>query len=382
MKNKKIIYICYCFLIIFLSSHIVIADEITDNIGNSFNVDKYVSTFDEYLKKNEIEDIQIKEIYSDLINGEGVNYDFILDKIANNLISQIKTSIKSVSTLLVIIIILAVISSLELDKNSDVIRITRLIVLVCVSSILLKNYIEIVNIFNNVINTMSLALQTVSTFLMGILIANGKITSIGIIQPILLFISNFICVITKYIVIPFFTISIVINIVSRISENIKLDSFSSMFRKLSLYIFSTCIAVFVLVLSMETSVTKSIDNMYFKTTQNIISNTVPVVGKFLSDSLNTVLGATELIGKVGGIVSIISILLIVGIPVIKIVVIVFLYKILIAFSEPINTDDNIIKFIEGFEKVYKDMLGILIGVMVLVLMTTGILMSLISRISV
>lgn len=381
MKNKKIIYICYCFLTIFLCSHVVIADEITDKISESFNVDKYVSTFDEYLKQNEIEDIQIKEIYSDLINGNGVKYDFILDKIANNLVSQIKTSVKSVSTLLVIIIILAVVSSLELDKNSDVIRITRLIVLVCVSSILLKNYIEIVNIFNNVVSTMSLALQTVSTFLMGILIANGKITSIGIIQPILLFIANFICVVTKYIVIPFFTISIVINIVSRISENIKLDSFSSMFRKLSLYIFSTCIAIFVLVLSMETSVTKSIDNMYFKTTQSIISNAVPVVGKFLSDSLNTVLGATELIGKVGGIVSIISILLIVGIPVLKILVIVLLYKILIAFSEPINTDDNIIKFIEGFEKVYKDMLGILIGVMVLVLMTTGILMSLISHIS-
>ncbi len=366
---------------IFIFSNIVIANEITDNISNSFNVDKYVSTFDEYLKQNEIDDVQIKEIYSDLINGNGVKYDFILDKIANNLVSQIKTSVKSVSTLLVIIIILAVVSSLELDKNSDVIRITRLIVLVCVSSILLKNYIEIVNIFNNVVNTMSLSLQTVSTFLMGILVASGKITSIGIVQPILLFISNFICVVTKYIVIPFFTISIVINIVSRISENIKLDSFSSMFRKMSLYIFSTCIAIFVLVLSMETSVTKSIDNMYFKTTQNIISNAVPVVGKFLSDSLNTVLGATELIGKVGGIVSIISVLLIVGIPVIKILVIVFLYKILIAFSEPINTDDNIIKFIEGFEKVYKDMLGILVGVMVLVLMTTGILMSLISHIS-
>lgn len=381
MINKKILCMCYCFLAIFIFSHEVVANEITDNIAQSFNVDQYVSTFDEYLKQNELEDIQIKEIYSDLINGNGVDYDFILDRVANSLVIQIKTSIKSVSTLLVIIIILAVLSSLELDKNSDVTKITRLIILVCVSSILLKNYIEIVNIFNNVVSTMSLALQTVSTFLMGILVANGKITSIGIIQPILLFISNFICVVTKYIVIPFFTISIVINIVSRISENIKLDSFSSMFRKLSLYIFSTCIAVFVLVLSMETSVTKSIDNMYFKTTQNIISNTVPVVGKFLSDSLNTVLGATELIGKVGGIVSIISILLIVGIPVIKILVIVCLYKVLIAFSEPINVDDNIIKFIEGFEKVYKDMLGILIGVMVLVLMTTGILMSLVSHIS-
>jgi len=154
-----------------------------------------------------------------------------------------------------------------------------------------------------------------------------------------------------------------------------------MFRKMSLYIFSTCIAIFVLVLSMETSVTKSIDNMYFKTTQNIVSDVVPVVGKFLSDSLETVLGATELIGKVGGAVALISIIIIVSVPLLKILIVVILYKLLSAFSEPINEDKTISDFIDGFTKVYKDMLGILTGILILFIMTTGIIMGMISSIS-
>ena len=308
-------------------------------------------------------------------------YENIIDTFASNLVVQVKESINSVTTIFVIIIVMAILSSLELDKNSDIVKISKLIVLICVGSILLKNYIEILEMFRNLVNTLGYIMQIVSTFLMGILVASGKITSTGIIQPLLLFIANFICVVTQYIVIPFFTISIVINIISKISENIRLDELSGMFRKSSLYIFSSIIAIFILILSMESTVTKSIDNIYFKTTQNIVSNAVPVVGKFLSDSLDTVLGATELIGKVGGAVALVSVVLIVSVPIIKLIIIVVLYKLLTAFSEPINSDKTIRSFIEGFTKVYKDMLGVLIGIMVLFVMSTGIIMGIISRLS-
>ena len=132
---------------------------------------------------------------------------------------------------------------------------------------------------------------------------------------------------------------------------------------------------------METTITKSIDGIYFKTTQNIVSDVVPVVGKFLSDSLDTVLGATELIGKAGGIIALIVTILIVSVPVIKIFVVFALYKILAALSVPINEDKILSEFINGFADVYKDMLGILIGITILFVMATGIIMSMLNYIS-
>jgi len=163
-----------------------------------------------YLKENNIEGFNVNELYSELLQGNGIKYENILDVFVSNLLKQVKTSMKSVTTLFIVIIIMAVLSSLELDKNSDVIKITKLIVIICISSILLKNYIEIVDMFKNIVNLLGYAMQIVSTFLTGILLASGKITSTGIIQPLLLFVSSFICVITNYIVIPFFTISIVL----------------------------------------------------------------------------------------------------------------------------------------------------------------------------
>lgn len=379
---KKLLKINIILVIFFINiNNIVFAEDITESVSDSLEVNKYLNSFETFIEENNIEGFDIKSIYSELISGQGVNYNNIIDIFVSNLVVQVKESAKTVSTLFIIIVIMAVLSSLQLDKNSDVVKISKLIVIICVSSILLKNYIEIVNMFKDIVNVLSSAMQIVSTFLTGILIASGKITTTGIIQPLLVFIASFICVVTEYIVIPFFTISIAINIVSKISDNLKLDKISDIFRKSSLYIFSSIIAIFILVLSMETTVTKSIDNVYFKTTQNIVSDVVPVVGKFLSDSLDTVLGATELIGKVGGAVALITVILLVSVPLIKIIIVVVLYKLLSAFSEPINEDKTISTFIDSFTKTYKDMLGILIGIIVLFVMSTGIIMGMISTIS-
>lgn len=379
---KKLLKINIILVIFFINiNNIVFAEDIIESVSDSLEVNKYLSSFETFIEENNIEGFDIKSIYSELISGQGVNNNNIIDIFVSNLLVQVKESAKTVSTLFIIIVIMAVLSSLQLDKNSDVVKISKLIVIICVGSILLKNYIEIVNMFKDIVNVLSSAMQIVSTFLTGILIASGKITTTGIIQPLLVFIASFICVVTEYIVIPFFTISIAINIVSKISDNLKLDKISDIFRKSSLYIFSSIIAIFILVLSMETTVTKSIDNVYFKTTQNIVSDVVPVVGKFLSDSLDTVLGATELIGKVGGAVALITVILLVSVPLIKIIIVVVLYKLLSAFSEPINEDKTISTFIDSFTKTYKDMLGILIGIIVLFVMSTGIIMGMISTIS-
>ena len=383
---KYLLLICIFF---YLNNVLAIQEEnveenvqdVTKDIADSLNMDNFLSIFEDYVSENNIEGFDVSSLYNDLLSGNGIQYENILDSLVGNIFKEVKNSISSVTSIFIIVIIMAIVTSLELDKDSDVVKITKLVIVISISALLLKNYLDIVTMFKNIVNILGYIMQIVSTFLLGILMATGKITSTGIIEPLLLFIANFICFATEYIIIPFFTISVAINIVSRISENIKMDNLSAMFRKSSLYIFTTIIGIFLFVLSMESSVTKSIDSMYFKTAQNMVSNFVPVVGKFLSDSLDTVLGATEAIGKVGGIVSLIATIIIVSIPIIKLILVIVLYNILIAISEPINEDKSIESFLKGFVGVYKDMLGILIGIMVLFVMSTGIILSIISSVS-
>lgn len=389
MKKRILKYLLLICIFFYLNNVLAIQEEnveenvqdVTKDIADSLNMDNFLSIFEDYALENNIEGFDVSSLYNDLLSGNGIQYENILDSLVGNIFKEVKNSIGSVTSIFIIVIIMAIVTSLELDKDSDVVKITKLVIFISISALLLKNYLDIVTMFKNIVNILGYIMQIVSTFLLGILMATGKITSTGIVEPLLLFIANFICFATEYIIIPFFTISVSINIVSRISENIKMDNLSSIFRKSSLYIFTTIIGIFLFVLSMESSVTKSIDSMYFKTAQNMVSNFVPVVGKFLSDSLDTVLGATEAIGKVGGIVALIATIIIVSIPIIKLILVIVLYNILIAISEPINEDKSIESFLKGFLGVYKDMLGILIGIMVLFVMSTGIILSIISSVN-
>ena len=378
---KKIIYIFSILFLILGSFNFIYANEVLKTISNTFSIDSYLESFEEHIKYEKVVGFDVQEIYNDLIQGNAINYSNLLDVFIKNLSSEIKNTTKDAVSIFVILIIVAIISSVELDDNSDVIKITKLVIYIALTSLLLKNYLEIVAMFKDIINILSYIMQLVSTFLMGVLVATGKITTTGIIQPLLLLISNVICFVCEYIVIPFFTVSIAINVISKISDNIKLDNISILFRKSSLYVFSIVIGIFLLILSMESSVTSEIDSLYLKTTQNIVSNVVPVVGKFFSDSIETVMGATKIIGRVGGIVAIISTIVIVSVPVLKLLIVVVIYNILIAISEPINEDKNIEGFIKCFVNVYKDMLGIIIGIMLLFVISTGIILNIIGSVA-
>ena len=56
------------------------------------------------------------------MSGEGIDYKNILDTFVSNLVIQVKESMNSAITIFVIIIVMEILSSLELDKNSDIAR--------------------------------------------------------------------------------------------------------------------------------------------------------------------------------------------------------------------------------------------------------------------
>ena len=124
----------------------------------------------------------------------------------------------------------------------------------------------------------------------------------------------------------------------------------------------------------------SVDALAVKTTQAAVSNFVPVVGKFFSDSFETVVGATKIISNVGGTLGIISVIIIAIIPILKITCITIIYSLLSALIEPICNDSNLNKYISGFVSIYKTTLGILIGVTILFIISTGIILNLIGQV--
>lgn len=391
MKNKrtneiiKTTFIIFVILILFnINIHTLNAEEstnsITEDVSKSYNLNDYISTVNDNVNKLSDEDIDLNTIATSMLSGKNADYSSIVSKLIKLFSKELFSTIKGAITIFIIVIIMAIISNFKLEDKSDIAKLSQLACFVAIATITITTFLDTITMYKKVVGSLTTLMQVISPFLLSILISTGAITSTGIIQPLLLFIASAIGFIVNYIVIPLLTISLAFNVICSISENIKLEKMSKLFNKSSLWIVGVIFTVFLGVLSLETSITSSVDSLSVKTTQAAVSNFVPVVGKFFSDSFESVVGATKIVGKVGGGIGVISVVIVSIIPIIKIFCIMLVYIILSALVEPIISDNTVSKYLSSLANIYKTLLGVLIGIMILFVISTGIILNLVNNI--
>lgn len=388
LKNKYIIFIILSFVFFITCTSNIYGQEvdnqnnvILEEISQNVNIDGYISSLQEYINDNNIEGIEISEITDSLMSNGSINYKNLFIKILNIFSKDIVKALTGAISIFIIIVIMSLISSLELEEKSDVSKLAHLVCYLAIVVIMFSTFMDVISSFKSIISSLTTIMQVISPFLMGVIMATGKITSIGVIKPMLLFIASAIGFLINYIVVPFICISVSLNIISNISENLNLNKLSKLFNTSSIWVVSVTLTIFLGVLSLETTLTSSVDSLAIKATQTAVSNFVPVVGKFFSDSFETVIGATHIIANVGGIIGIIVIFVISIIPILKIFSIMLIYTLLASLAEPICEESQITKFILGFASTYKTLLGILIGIAILFIISTGIILNLASGVT-
>lgn len=374
MKQKVIVIVIISIILFSAGNNCLATENTIKEVGTSLNIEGLITTLNEYTK-----DIDLDEMSDSLLNGDGIDYDVIGKFVSSHLLLEIKSSIKTALSIVIILVLLAVIKSLELEKEGTISSITNLIGFLLIVTMLIKNYSSNLILLKETINSLTNIVSVVSPVMLAILIATGEIVTSGIISPILLFLTGSIGVVVSNIIIPLLTLSLVLNIITKCSNVVKLDRISKICSSSAMWIVSVVFALFLGVLGLESSISTSIDGVTVKTTQAAVSNMVPVVGKFLSDSIEIVMGASELIGKSVGVIGIIVMIVILVVPLIKMIVICIMYKLLEAFSETILSEEKISQMIGAFSRQYTSIIGIMIGISATFIIAIGIVMNLFGK---
>lgn len=381
--NKKVLYtIVGVIILFFIISDIYGVDDnksnVTEEIKENFGLSAYLDSIGECIQEANISEFNISDFSNDLISGRGIGYNKIFQNIISLLGKEIFISLKSAILILIIILLMAILNGI--NENSQILNIVYLVCFIAIASITIGNFTQIISMFKNTSDILSKIVQIVSPFLIAILIGTGAITSTGLIQPLILFMASLIGFIITYIIIPCISVSVALNVISSMSDNFKFNELSKMFSKCAIWIIGIVLTLFLGILSLETTLSASVDSLTVNVTQAAFSNFIPVVGKFFSDSLETVIGTSKIIGKAGGVVGIVSMVVISSVPIIKIASVCIVYYLLAAISEIVCKEEKIKKYIKGFGDVYKTLLGILIGINILFIISIGIIINLCGKI--
>ena len=308
--------------------------------------------------------MDLDDLYSNLLKGKFSTSSFITKilKIFSNELLQMSVIMIDI---LIVIVIHSILNAIIDDfGNVNTGKIAYFVQYLIISTLIVKaskNLIEmttqsIINI-NDFMNLLVPLLTTLS-------MATGSITTANIVQPVLILIINFFGNFINTVIVPLVTCTIVLSIISNMSDKIQIGKLSSFLKSSIVWILGIILTIFIGVLSLEGTLGSSVDGLTAKTAKAAVSNFIPVVGKILGDSVDTVIGCANILKNTVGFIGVIVILAIVISPLIKIFVLWGYFKITSAICE-IIADKKITNLIEQISDGYKILLGVLVSISVM-----------------
>lgn len=346
---------CICY-----AEDSVDTSEILQSQQDSLNISSFLKEVERYTSSI-YEDLDVSELFNSALTGS-VNNEKLFKSVLSLLGKEIKSSITVLGSIIVIIVIHSILKSIsEGLENKSISQITYYVQYILIVTLIMTNFVQILDMIKDSIQNLVGFMDCLIPILMTLILTTGSIASVSMLQPILLFIITFIGNFINAIILPLVLVSTALGIVSKVSDRVQVDKLSKFFKSSVVWILGVVLTLFVGVVSVEGSLSSSVDGITAKTTKAAVSSFIPVVGKILGDAVDTVIGCSSILKNAVGIVGVIVIIGICIVPILKLTILMSIYYLGAALCQPI-ADEKIVKLLEQMGDTFKVLLAILCSV--------------------
>ncbi len=360
-----IIFFISCFYISNASNDINANMDIIESQKDTLNIGAFIKEANKYTK-DVFSDIEVEELLNSAIKGD-IQNGKIIKNIWKIFGSEIINSISIIGSVIIIVIIHSIIKSISDGlENKSISKITYYVQYILIVTLIMTSFSDILSMVKESIENLVGFMNLLIPILITLMITTGNITSASMLQPILIFIITLIGNFIKDVIIPIVLVSTALGIVSKISDRLQIDKLSKFFKSSVVWILGVVLTLFVGLVSLEGTLSSSVDGITAKTTKAAVSSFIPVVGKILGDAVDTVIGCSVILKNALGIVGVIIIIAICVKPIIKLVILMAMYYLGASLCQPI-ADGKIIKLLEQMGDTFKLLLGILCSVSVMLI---------------
>lgn len=360
---KKILFLIVLILLIphpCYGTETIINDQL-----EALNLGTFIQEGEKYTKEA-FPEISIQELITKSLTGK-VNNKIIYKAILKILGKEVVTSITMLGTILIIIIVHSILKTISENLgNENTAKIAYFIEYILIITIIINNFASIMQSIQSTISNLVGFMNMLVPLLIALITATGQVATGTILQPVLIFSVVFIGNIISLVVLPIVTASMILSIASNLSDKVQIGNLAKFFKSGVTWFLGFVITIFVGLVSLEGTLTSSVDGITIKGIKSATGAFIPVAGKALGDSVDTVLGATSIIKNSIGFVGIIIIIGICVMPIIKLTVLSVLYSFMGAITEPL-ADKKIVDVINQMAGVFKILLGVMFFMAVLLI---------------
>ena len=362
MKRIFLFFTLFCVL---LSNCVYATDEIIEAQKDNLKISSFIDESRKYTEEV-FPDLNVNDLLSSAIKGE-IDDSTIFQKILNFFGKEVKNTLKTLVSILIIILIHSIFKSVsESLQNKSISEITYYVQYILIVTLTMTNFTEIISMARDTIQNLVGYMNTLTPILITLMITTGSIISANVVQPLILFAISFIGNLISNVILPIVLVSTILGIVSQMSSKIQIDKIAKFFNSGIVWTLGIVLTIFVGMLSLEGTLSSGVDGLTAKTTKAAVSNFIPVVGKVLGDSIDTVMGCASILKNAVGIVGVIVIIGICIVPIIKLATLTIMYHLAAALCQPI-ADTRIIKLLEQMGSTFKIILAITFAVSIMLI---------------
>ena len=316
------------------------------------------------------------ETVSEIASGS-----FSLDPIdiLNNVIDGIMAELRSFASDAAVITVMALLSSAVGTLNtplgeSAAGRASFFAFFTVISGLALSCFQTALTYGTEVISLMTGFMTKLTPVLVLMLFTCCKTASAAAFEPVLSAAVFVVSVVIEKCLVPLMTFSAVLSVAGNIGDRSKISGFIKIVRSVTKWLMALVITLFTGINAIYGFSAAALDAVGAKTIKFAVGSLVPVVGGFLSDTLETVASSASLLKNAAGISGMLIICGICVTPVIKIGIMQLLLKLAAAMTEPV-TDGRISSMIWDMSEAVTSVFGTVILTAVLFLINICIILT-------
>ncbi len=278
------------------------------------------------LIRGEEGELQLNKLFSGLIN-------FLFQEIAANL--------NLLGKVMVLSVIAALLVNLQNAFSEQFVGdLAHKVVYLLIMSLALQSFFIALNAGREAVGNMVDVILALIPLLLSLVASMGAVTSVAIFHPISIFLINTFSALIRNFVFPLLVFSAVLSIVSHLNPQFKVTKLANLFKDISIASLGFFMTVFIGIMGIQGIGGAVVDGISIRTAKFVTGTFVPVVGKALADAVETVVGASLVLTNSVTLVGAVLIFFTAIFPALKILALVFIYKIAASLLEPLG--DNVI----------------------------------------
>ncbi|MGI6175627.1 MAG: stage III sporulation protein AE [Christensenellales bacterium] len=224
------------------------------------------------------------------------------------------------------------------------------------------------------IDSMAGIMEGVFPILIALLTALGGVASAGVFQPAMAALTGGIVSTIRGIIMPVVLGCGVLVIVSNVSERIQIKRLTELIKSVCQWLIGIVFTIYIGVVAIQGMSASAIDGISIRTAKYTIDRALPIAGKMLADTVDTMMGCSLVLKNALGVVTLIVTIALIAAPVIHILVNIFLFRMAAALIEPVG-DKRIADCLFELSDVLVLLLIIVLATGIMMFITIGLAMS-------